>query len=133
MASIRHINIRASQLYPEITPTEEVAKRIVAVSKRCVEEDGAEIIISGCTIMSSLFTNYFKKDPVEVIGVPVIDPMYTAFKFAEMMVDLKQLAGYPAVSRAGLYEKQPREEFEELRKFLAGHDSMEKHYYRDRT
>ena len=51
----------------------------------------------------------------------------------EMMVDLKQLAGYPAVSRAGLYEKQPREEFEELRKCLAGHDSMEKHYYRDRT
>jgi len=119
MASIRHIDIRASQLYPEITPTEEVARRIVEVSKKCVKEDGAEIIISGCTIMSALFTNYFKDDPVNVIGVPVIDPMYTAFKFAEMMVDLRKMAGYPAVSRAGLYQRQPKEEFEALRKHLA--------------
>ncbi|MCL5104644.1 MAG: aspartate/glutamate racemase family protein [Armatimonadetes bacterium] len=102
MASIRHIGIRANQLYPEITPTEEVANRLVEVAKKCIKEDGAEVIISGCTILSSLFTSYFKADPVDVIGAPVIDPMYTAFKFAEMMVDLKDLAGYPAVSRAGL-------------------------------
>ena len=40
MASIRHIGIRAPQLYPEITPTEKVAERLVEVSSRCVEEDG---------------------------------------------------------------------------------------------
>ncbi|MEM2145275.1 MAG: aspartate/glutamate racemase family protein [Candidatus Jordarchaeaceae archaeon] len=128
MASIRHINIRANQLYPEITPTEEVARRVLEVSKKCVKEDGAEIIISGCTIMSALFTNYFKEDPVNVIGVPVIDPMYTAFKFAEIMVDLKKMAGYPPVSRIGLYQKQPKEEFYELRKYLASHSSPE-HFY----
>ncbi len=128
MASIRHIGIRASQLYPEITPTEEVARRIIEVSKKCVKEDGAEVIISGCTIMSALFTNYFKDDPVNVIGVPVIDPMYTAFKFAEMIVDLRKLAVYPAVSRVGLYQKQPKEEFNELRKYLATHTSPE-HFY----
>lgn len=130
MASIRHINIRASCLYPEITPTEEVAKRVVEVGRRCVKEDGAEVVISGCTIMSALFTDYFKEDPVRIIGAPVIDPMITAFKFAEMMVDLKKLAGYPAVSRAGLYEKQPRQEFEELRRYLATHVSPESFYYK---
>jgi len=41
MASIRHIGIRASQLYPEITPTEEVARRVIEVSRKCIEEDGA--------------------------------------------------------------------------------------------
>jgi allantoin racemase len=128
MASIRHIGIRASLLYPEITPTEEIAKKFVEVSKKCREEDGAEVIISGCTILSALCTQYFKEDPEEVIGAPVIDPMITAFKFAEMMVDLKKMAGYPAVSRAGLYKKQPKEEFDELRKFFTTHKSPE-HFY----
>ncbi|MCL5103941.1 MAG: hypothetical protein M1133_07495, partial [Armatimonadetes bacterium] len=67
-------------------------------------------------------------DPVDVIGAPVIDPMYTAFKFAEMMVDLKDLAGYPAVSRAGFYEKQPKEEFDGLREYLSTHTPPE-HFY----
>lgn len=128
MASIRHINIRANRLYPEITPTEEVAKRLIEVSRKCVQEDAAEVIISGCTIMSSLFTHYLKEDPVDLLGVPMIDPMFTAFKFAEMMVDLGKLAGYPAVSRSGLYEKQPREEFLGLRKYLSSHESPEQFY-----
>jgi len=130
MASIRHIGIRASQLYPEITPTEEVARRVIEVSRRCIEEDGAEVIIAGCTIMSALFTGYFKRDPVEVIGAPVINPMYTAFKFAEMMVDLRTLAGYPAVSRLGLYQKQPKEEFDRLRQHLSTHLCPEHFYIR---
>lgn len=128
MASIRHIGIRASQLYPEITPTQVVAEKLMSVARTCIEEDGAEVIISGCTILSSLFTDYYKDNPVNVIGVPVIDPMYTAFKFAEMMVDLRELAGYPAVSRSGLYQKQPSEEFQNLRKHLAANPSFEKYY-----
>jgi len=130
MASIRHIGIRASQLYPEITPTDTVANRFVEVSRRCIEEDGAEIIIAGCTILSALFTSYFKEDPVKVIGAPVIDPMVTAFKFAEMMVDLRTLAGYPAVSRAGLYEKQPQQEWKQLRQHLAENIAPERFYSR---
>ena len=127
-ASIRYIGIRASDLYPEITPTEEVARRVVEIGKRCVEEDGAEIIIGGCTIISALMTNYFKKDATEVIGAPLIDPIVTAFKFAEMMVDLRNLAGYPAVSRTGLYQKQPQKEFEDLRKYLSKSTPPE-HFY----
>jgi Asp/Glu/hydantoin racemase len=128
LASIRWINITANQLYPEITPTEEIASRFIEVSKRCVEEDSAEIIIPGCTIIGTLWTKFFKKDPVEIIGVPVIDPQIVAFKQAEMMVDLRKLAGYPVVSRYGLWRKQPYSEYEELRKWMKEHLSPEQFY-----
>ncbi len=128
LASIRWINITANRLYPEFTPTEEIARRVVEVSKKCVEEDGAELIIPGCTIIGALWTKFFKKDPVEVIGVPVIDPQIIAFKQAEMMVDLRKLAGYPAVSRYGLWKKQPQQEFEDLQKWMKMNKSPEQFY-----
>ncbi len=129
VASLRWIGITACDLYPEITPTEEVARRVVEVSRKCVEEDQAEVIIPGCTIIGSIFTKVFEKDPVEIIGVPVIDPMLVAFKQAEMMVDLCQKAAYPAVSRAGLWRKPPAEETEGLRKFMKEGRSPEQYYY----
>jgi len=44
------------------------------------------------------------------------------------MVDLQKMAGYPAVSRAGLYQKQPKKEFYELRSYLSTHTPPE-HFY----
>ena len=129
VASLRWIGITACDLYPEITPTEEIARRVVEVSKKCVEEDQAEVIIPGCTIIGSIFTKVFKKDPIDVIGAPVIDPMIVAFKQAEMMVDLCKLAGYPAVSRAGLWRKPPIDETKRLRKFMKENLSPEQAYY----
>jgi hypothetical protein len=35
-----------------------------------------------------------------------------------MMVDLRVLAGYPAVSRAGLWKKQPAEEYVGVREWM---------------
>ncbi|HSB06400.1 MAG TPA: aspartate/glutamate racemase family protein [Thermodesulfobacteriota bacterium] len=128
LASIRWINITANQLYPEITPTEEIARRVVAVSKKCIEEDGAELIIPGCTIIGTLCTKLFQQDSMKAIGVPIIDPQIVAFKQAEMMVDLCKLAGYPAVSRYGLWRKQPQPEFEEFRKWMKEHPSPEQFY-----
>jgi allantoin racemase len=121
LASMRHIDIVACDLYPEKTPTEEVLSRLVRVGKQCVE-DGAEVIIPGCTIIGALYSHGFKKDPVEVIGVPVLDPMVVAFKMAEMMVDLRQKAGYPAVSRAGMWKKQPAAELAFLRQWMSTHE-----------
>ena len=129
VASLRWIGITACDLYPEITPTEEVAKKTVEVSKRCVEEDQAEVIIPGCTIIGSLLTNYFDQDPVDLIGAPVIDPMIVAFKQAEMMAEMCKLAGYPAASRAGFYRKPPVKETNELREFMSKNQLPEQYYY----
>ena len=130
VASLRWIGITACDLYPEITPTEEVARRVVEVGRKCVEEDQAEVIIPGCTIIGSLLTNYFDKDPMELIGAPVIDPMIAAFKQAEMMADMCAKTGYPAVSRTGFYRKPPAEECAGLRKYMAENKSPEQLYYK---
>jgi len=126
-ASIRNISVVACDLYPEKTPTEEIMRRLVEVGKQCVE-DGAEVLIPGCSIIGTLYTKAFKRDPIEVIGVPVLDPQLVAFKMAEMMVDLRQKAGYPAVSRIGMWKKQPPEEFKHIRNWLASHESTASHY-----
>ena len=131
-ASVRDIGIVARDLYPDKTPTEEVLGRLVKVAKKCIDEDGAEIIIPGCSIIGALYTTGFEKDPVEVIGVPVLDPQIVAFKMAEMMVDFKQRIGYPAVSRIGMWKKQPEEEYKQVRKWLATHPSPVEYYYNDK-
>ena len=91
-------------------------------------QDGAELIIPGCTIIGTLCTKLFMQDSVKALGVPVIDPQIVAFKQAEMMVDLCKLAGYPAVSRYGLWRKQPQEEFDSFRKWMKEHESPEQYY-----
>ena len=128
LASIRHIEIKADKLYPEETPTQQILDMLEQVGKRCVEEDGAEVLIPGCTILGSLFSHGYGKDPTEVFGVPVVDPMVAAFKMAEMMVEMRKLAGYPAASRRGLWQKQPAEEFAFLRTWLAERPSTAAYY-----
>jgi len=128
-ASVRDIGIVARDLYPDRTPTEEVLTRLVNVARKCVE-DGAEIIIPGCSIIGALYTTGFDKDPVEVIGVPVLDPQVIAFKMAEMMVDLREKAGYPAVSRIGLWKKQPHDEYKYIREWLANNASPVEYYFK---
>lgn len=128
IASLRHIGLWANQLYPEVTPTKEVLDRLERVGKQCVEEDGAEVLIPGCTILGALISHEFGRDPVEVFGVPIVDPMVAAFKMAEMMVDLRQKAGYPAVSRRGLWKKQPADEYAYLREWLSARPSPVSHY-----
>jgi allantoin racemase len=129
-ASVRDIGIVARDLYPDKTPAEEVLNRLVEVAKKCVE-DGAEIIIPGCSIIGALYTTGFSKDPVEVIGVPVLDPQLVAFKMAEMMVDLGQKVGYPAVSRIGMWKKQPDEEYKQVRQWLATQASPVEYYFKN--
>lgn len=131
-ASVRDIGLVAKDLYPEKTPTEEVLERLVRAAKTCLD-DGAEVIIPGCSIIGALYTSGFGQDPQEVIGLPVIDPQIVAFKQAEMMIDLRRLAGYPAASRTGAFKKQPEEELRWLRRWLSDHPSPLTQYYRPGT
>ena len=57
-------------------------------------------------------------DRVDAIGAPVLDGMITGFKMAEMMADLRNLAGIPPVSRAGFFQFPPQEDFKTLRGFF---------------
>ena len=117
LASQRPIGIDANDLYPEKTPEEVVYQSAVEVSQKCIQEDGAEIIIPGCTLIGSVLTHRMA-ETTAALGVPVLDGMTTGFKMAEMMVDLGQLAGIPPVSRIGYFQHPPKQDIETLRSFL---------------
>jgi Asp/Glu/hydantoin racemase len=86
---------------------DQVIRAFYEVAQNCIE-DGADVLISGCGLFSPMLTT---KNIRQVEGVPIIDPMQTALKFAEMMVDFKA-AGMPVISRKGIYLKASREEIE---------------------
>ena len=124
---IRHVGIVSNKLYPEETPTEEVFRRIREQARLAVHEDGAELIISGCTIVGGMMTQRYGTDQGWMLeGVPVLDGTLVAFKVAEMMVDLVAL-GYPPVSRFGFWARPPAEETRELRQWFREHDSAFKY------
>ena len=114
-ASHRPVGIDANDLYPDRTSEDTVYEKAVEAGRKCVEEDGAEVIIPGCTLIGSVLTH--RAEAVKAIGAPILDGMVTGFKSAEMMADLQKLAGVPPVSRAGFFQFPPKDDFETLRKF----------------
>lgn len=78
-ASVRSIDIPVLELDRE----DEVKKELAVESKKAIDEDGADLIILGCTGMIGM-----AKGLEEELGVPVIDPTAVALKMAESMVDL---------------------------------------------
>ena len=112
----RAIGIDANDLYPKFTPPERVREAALEAGRFCVEHYGAEVLIAGCTLVGSVLT-HTRPDPVEVLGVPVLDGMVIGFKMAEMMADIRA-AGFPIVSRKGFFERPPHADYKELRTFL---------------
>lgn len=57
--------------------------RIVDVGQRCLQEDGADVLILGCMSMAFLGVTEALQ---ERLGAPVVSPVIAALKTAEMMV-----------------------------------------------
>ncbi len=114
--SQRPFHIDANDLYPDRTPPNAVIEAVVETARRCVVEDGAEVVIPGCTLAGSILTHSVP-DIESVIGAPVLDGMVTGFKMAEMMADLRS-SGVPIPSRRGFFEKPPHSDMQTLRTFL---------------
>jgi allantoin racemase len=66
------------------------------IAEGCIE-DGADVLIAGCGLLSPMLT---VAGLHEIGGVPVIDPMLASLKYAEMLVDYRQ-SGFPVKSTAG--------------------------------
>jgi allantoin racemase len=71
----------------------KTARYLVDAARDLIESKGAEVIILGCTGMA-LVARIVKEE----LEVPVIEPMATAFKVAELIVSLKLTH-----SKTGLY------------------------------
>ncbi len=76
-ASIRGIGIQVLNL----KETKELVNIIAEESMKAVEEDGADIIVLGCTGLAGIAEQIELK-----IGVPVIDPALSALKMLEALV-----------------------------------------------
>ena len=56
---------------------------IIALGRQLMEEQGAEALVLGCGATTGLAPRVARE-----LGIPVLDPGLTAFKYAEMLVDL---------------------------------------------
>jgi len=100
LASIRTVDFSVKEMEES---REKLKEALLNEAKRAVEEDGAEVIVLGCTAESG-----FSKELMEKLKVPVIDATLVAWKYAEMMADLHRKLGITH-SKIGGYESPPRE------------------------
>lgn len=101
LASIRPLGIRVTEMLAEQKRLKESAAR---EARAAVEEDGAEVLVMGCTLESG-----FADELSRTLGVPVLDPVVTSWKFAEMQADMYSSLGI-SHSKAYGYETPPKEE-----------------------
>jgi allantoin racemase len=88
---------------------QETERRFIEAGRKAIHEDGAEVIILGCTASAG-----FYQQMQEALGVPVIDSAIAAVKHAEQLVEIRDRFGWKT-SKVGGYETPPVHEIEEWR------------------
>jgi allantoin racemase len=86
LASVRSVDIPVLDLNDHARMMDALEEESV----KAIEQDGAHAIVFGCTGMRGCAEAL--KDRLEALGyegIPVIDPVLTAFKIAEALVDLE--------------------------------------------
>jgi allantoin racemase len=116
LASVRHLGLPGRELRKEVTSPQTIIERVNEVARRCVEHDGAEVIVITATLAAVLFSEK-EGGPITDIGAPLINAMQIGLKMVEVMVDMQKLAGLPPVSRIGLYREPYEPEYRKLREF----------------
>ena len=81
MASIRGVEISLKDL---IETRDKTEKTLLEMGRKMLEEDGAEVILLGCTGMSA-----YAPPLTETLGIPVLDPAACALKMAVDLVEME--------------------------------------------
>ena len=106
LASLRPIDLGVPDYH---TDEEETHARFVKAGRAAIAQDGAEVLILGCTA-SVGFSEQLQAD----LGVPVIDSAAIAVKHAEHLIELRNLFGLTH-SKVGAYEAPPPGELNDWR------------------
>jgi len=101
LASVKLLELGVEDFHKDDEYTETMMK---AKGKEAIEQDGAEVIILGCTMQ---FGFYGKLQ--QYLSVPVIDPIAASVKHAEFLLSVKQYFNW-GHSKIGLYQSPPMEE-----------------------
>jgi allantoin racemase len=82
LASVRGVGVSVIDL---ARGGNEAWDRIVAAARRCMDEDGADVLIMGC--MSMAFMGV-ERELSDRLSAPVVSPVLAALKTAETLLDL---------------------------------------------
>jgi allantoin racemase len=102
LASFKSVDLGVLEFHQD---EDETARRFLQAGREAVDDDGAEVLVLGCTA-----TYGFYRELQEELGVPVIDSMLASFKTAEFMAELRNRFAW-SHSKVGGYESPPVEEF----------------------
>lgn len=114
---VRSFEMTLEELGAALT-TEEKKKNLRKIfmeeAKKAVTEQGAEVIIPGCGILSALcvLDEIAKVEGIE--DVPVIDTFVPALKLVEMLVTMKTKLGID-ISKRGLYQSPAQDVIHQIR------------------
>lgn len=104
LASFKVLNLGVLDFQREKEETERRQRKAI---KEAIEQDGAEVIILGCTAEFGFWATLQKE-----FHVPVLDPVIIPFKHAEHLVELRDRFGW-GHSKIGAYESPPTGEIME--------------------
>ena len=107
LASFKALGLWVEELQAD---PEETQRRMVAAAREAVDEDGAEVIILGCTIEYGFYAKL-----QQLLGVPVVDVVAATLSYTEMLVNLKRRYGWTH-SKQRTYEGPPQEQLDFLLK-----------------
>jgi allantoin racemase len=121
-AGIEHAGVSFQDVlaaHTDASKRDGVVTRIIEQGEKLVRETGADVIVPGELPLNLLLTGAGVR---EIAGATVIDGIATSFKFAEMLVDLRQLSGMKP-SRHGWFHAAPDEKrYEQVLEFYGVHD-----------
>ena len=106
LASMRPIDLGVPDYHANEADTH---RRFVSAGRAAIDEDGAEVLILGCTASAG-----FSEQLQAELGVPVIDSAAVAVKYAEHLVELRDLFGLTH-SKVNAYEAPPEIELDNWR------------------
>ena len=106
LASFRVLDLGVLDYHRDERETE---RRFVEAGHRAIAEDGAEVIVLGCTASAGFYARL-----QDELGVPVIDAAIAAVKQAEHLIDLRDRFGW-SHAKIGAYESPPVSEIAKWR------------------
>ena len=87
LASVRAVTPDIPVL--ELQDEPKVVEKMTEASVKAIEEDGAHVIVLGCTGMAGLADKVKHQLVDQGYNIPVLDPLIVALKLAEILVDMK--------------------------------------------
>lgn len=103
LASFRTLDFGVLDYHKDESETE---RRFIEAGRRAIHEDGAEVIVLGCTASAG-----FYQQMQDALGVPVIDSAIAAVKHAEQLIEIRDRFGW-STSKIGGYETPPAREID---------------------